>query len=69
MNIIEQMQNEITKLNKKLFTLKLSKSKINYRFKKIQFQQKINEVKYELEMKLKLSDEEVQDYQDKLLLI
>ena len=29
----------------------------------------INEVKYELEMKLKLSEEEVQDYQDKLLLI
>ena len=62
MNIIEQMQNEITKLNKKLFTLKLSKSNINYRFKKIQFQQKINEVKYELEIKLKLIDKEVQEY-------
>ena len=68
-NIIEQMQSEISKLNNKLVTLEQSKSEINTPVKQIQIEQRINEVKFELEMKLKLRDEEVQDNQDKLFQI
>jgi hypothetical protein len=60
------MQNEINVLNSKLSTLEQSKNETEITSKKEHFDQRINDLKYELEMKLKLRDEEVRENYKKI---